>query len=296
MKWVEKVPATVRSNRLMIGWVVLWIAVMGWVSQADLHESEGFLSVVRRVWFTATRIYYTGSSHQCNLCKTELRAFLIAREAETELECPICGSRPRHRTTWIYLNERTNLFDGNPKRMLHVAPEPSISSLVRQVDYIDYLSGDLDPSRAMVRMDVTDIQYPNDSFDVIYCSHVLEHVPADRKGMREFYRVLKPGGWAILAVPILREKTFEDPTVTSPEERARVFGQFDHVRAYGNDLKDRLEEAGFQVTVDGFAGRFSERDVQFHGLSKNDIYFCEKPKLEVKSTGVTPPSRKVAGS
>jgi SAM-dependent methyltransferase len=94
--------------------------------------------------------------------------------------------------------------------------------------------------RAMVRMDITDIQYPKDTFDVIYCSHVLEHVVDDRKAMREFHRVLRPDGWALLLVPITVEKTFEDPSVTDPEERLSVFGQEDHVRCYGPDYVERL--------------------------------------------------------
>jgi ubiquinone/menaquinone biosynthesis C-methylase UbiE len=128
----------------------------------------------------------------------------------------------------------------------------------------------------MVKMDITDIQYPDNSFDVVYCSHVLEHVPDDRKAMRELARVLKPTGWAILAVPIFNEKTFEDPTITSPEERERVFRQSDHVRIYGRDFVDRLRESGFDVTVDRFASGFSDEMVRKHGLSREDIYLCRK--------------------
>ena len=219
---------------------------------------------------------YGGSELRCNLCNRGLNRFHVGAEAKSELECPYCLSRPRHRSTWIYFNERTNLFDGKPKKMLHVAPELSIGRQMRQAAYIDYLSGDLDPKMAMVQMDITDIQYPDNSFDVIYCSHVLEHVPDDRKGMRELYRVLKPGGWAVLDVPILREKTFEDPSITTPEQRERVYGQHDHVRAYGKDYKDRLEEAGFEVTVDDFPQNLSDEKVSFHGLGSADIYFCQK--------------------
>jgi predicted SAM-dependent methyltransferase len=161
--------------------------------------------------------------------------------------------------------------------MLHVAPEPELSRWLQEVEYIDYVSADLSSPRAMVRMDISDIQYRDNTFDVIYCSHVLEHVPDDRKAMREFWRVLKNGGWAILQVPITADVTFEDPTVTSPEERERLFGQHDHVRRYGPDYRDRLVDVGFSVTVDGFVRELDERTVSRYGLMRSeDVYFCQK--------------------
>ena len=146
---------------------------------------------------------------------------------------------------YLYLRRRTDFFGRQRKRLLHVAPERQMSHLFRQERSVDYLSADLSSALAMEKMDITDIQYPSNSFDVIYCSHVLEHIPNDRQAMRELCRVLRPDGWAILQVPILVESTLEDPTVTSPEERERLYGQHDHVRAYGLDYKDRLVEAGF---------------------------------------------------
>jgi ubiquinone/menaquinone biosynthesis C-methylase UbiE len=178
---------------------------------------------------------------------------------------------------WLYMNQKTSLFDGNQKKMLHVAPEPQLSELIQKADYISYLSADLYAPNVMVKMDITDIQYPDNSFDVIYCSHVLEHIPDDRKAMREFYRVLKPGCWAILHVPINADKTFEDPNVIDPKERERLFGQFDHVRHYGLDYKDRLIEAGFSVTVDPFVRELDSRNVRRFGLMREEnVYLCRK--------------------
>jgi SAM-dependent methyltransferase len=116
---------------------------------------------------------------------------------------------------------------------------------------MNYLPVDLDTRRPFVteRMDITEIGYPADSFDVIFCSHVLEHIPDDRKAMRELCRVLKPGGWALFMVPLKEGNTEEDPNCTDPRERERRFGQWDHVRIYGMDLVQRLEEAGNTVTV-----------------------------------------------
>jgi SAM-dependent methyltransferase len=161
--------------------------------------------------------------------------------------------------------------------MLHVAPEYQLSRLFQEADCIDYLSADLSSPTAMVRMDITDIQYPDASFDVIYCSHVLEHVSDDQRAMRELHRVLQPGGWAILQVPISADATFEDPTVTSPEAREELFGQDDHLRRYGPDYVDRLAAVGFSVSVDGFVRELNDREIIRCGLMRSeDVYFCRK--------------------
>jgi SAM-dependent methyltransferase len=183
----------------------------------------------------------------------------------------------------MYMVQKTDLFHDVSKKMLHVAPEDQLSRLLEKTDSIDYLSSDLSSPTVMVKMDITDIQYPDNSFDVICCSHVLEHVEDDRQAMRELYRVLKPGGWAILQVPISGDTTFEDPSITSATARERLFGQNDHVRRYGRDYKDRLAGAGFSVSVDGFVRELSDHDVTRLGLIRSeDVYFCRKEvsKLE----------------
>ncbi len=169
------------------------------------------------------------------------------------------------------------MFDGRLKRMLHVAPEPQLARLFQRARYIDYLSADLGSPRAMVKMDITNIQYPANHFDVIYCSHVLEHVPNDRQAMREFHRVLKHDGWAVLQVPITAETTFEDPSVTDPRERERLFGQHDHVRCYGLDYADRLRSAGFSVVEDDFACQLPPHLVTRYSIHPSEtIYVCRK--------------------
>jgi SAM-dependent methyltransferase len=189
----------------------------------------------------------------------------------------VCGSLERHRLMYLYMTQKTDLFSGNRKRMLHVAPEAQLSRLFQETDCIDYLSADLSSATAMVKMDITDIQYADESFHAIYCSHVLEHVPDDIGAMRELYRVLKPGGWAILQVPISPGTTFEDPTVTSPEAREELFGQDDHVRRYGHDYVERLVAAGFSVLVDGFVRGLSDQEITRFGLMRTeDVYFCTK--------------------
>jgi SAM-dependent methyltransferase len=191
--------------------------------------------------------------------------------------CPHCGSLERHRLVWLHFARGTSLFDGRPKKVLHVAPEGSLESRLHEALGDGYLSADLEPG-AMVQMDICDIQYPDESFDVVFCSHVLEHVPDDRRAMRELRRVLRPSGFAVLQVPISVEQTVEDPSIADPVERMRLFGHPDHVRRYGHDYPDRLKEAGFQVKIrDARDILQGEEPVRF-GLSRvrERIYHCER--------------------
>jgi SAM-dependent methyltransferase len=224
------------------------------------------------------RIIERGDKHYCPCCETRLRRFkpygVVPRPNAL---CGVCGSLERDRLMYLFLTQRTNLFDGQRKKLLHVAPEPELVGLFRSKDYIEYLSADLFDVSAMVKMDITDIQFGENTFNIIYCSHVLEHVPDDRRAMRELYRVLKPGGWAILQVPITADKTFECPSITSPRERERLFGQHDHVRRYGPDYKDRLADSGFSVTVDNFAKSFEGKLAIELGVNPNEtIFYCRK--------------------
>jgi ubiquinone/menaquinone biosynthesis C-methylase UbiE len=172
----------------------------------------------------------------------------------------------------------TDLFDGDTKHVLHVAPEPAFEPRMKKQLGAGYVTADLDDSTAMVRMDITDIHYPDESFDVIYSAHVLEHVPDDRKAMREFHRVLRQDGWAILLVPITADTTVEDRSVTDSAERLRLFGQEDHVRRYGPDYRERLEEAGFEVTVTHPSSFLKPDEIERMGISQaaGEIYHCTK--------------------
>lgn len=215
----------------------------------------------------------------CMVCNTGCRRFTpFGDPVRQEAMCPHCRSLERHRLIWLFFNRETNLLNGTPQRMLHIAPEESLGWLFASTTSIDYVSGDLTPGRAMVALDVTRIAFPEASFDVVYASHVLEHVPEDRQAMREFFRVLKPGGWAVLQVPLVRDTTDEDPGVTDPEERRRRFGQDDHVRAYGRaDYRARLEAAGFRVEVIAYPGRFTPQERVKFGLDESEsIHLCRK--------------------
>ena len=178
----------------------------------------------------------------------------------------------------MVLEQKTNLYAPFVKSLLHIAPEPVMRDKFRNVSHLDYLSADLLDPGAMVKMDITDIQYPDNTFDIINCSHVLEHVPNDRQAMRELYRVLKPNGFALLMVPVTREKTFEDPSVTDPAKRAELFGQADHVRHYGPDFKDRLEASGFSTRAFAPGEIVGENDTFRFGVQgqRPIVFLCSK--------------------
>jgi SAM-dependent methyltransferase len=224
------------------------------------------------------RVRYFGQARYCPVCDNGARRFLPHGVVKRpEARCPMCGALERHRLMWLFFQRRTNLLDGTPKRMLHVAPEVGFQTKLTRAAGLDYLSADLLDPDVMVKMDITDIQYPDASFDVIYCSHVLEHVPDDRKAIREFHRVLRPTGWAVIQVPITAEETFEDPTITDPAERERLFGQHDHVRRYGPDYLDRLREAGFRVELVPVPDVATQAEVAQMGLPvAEEIFLCRR--------------------
>lgn len=222
---------------------------------------------------------YRGTGRWCPVCKRSSKKFrpagFIVRE---DAECVFCSALERHRFVWLYFEKMTNLFDGTPKKMLHVAPESCFEPALKEKLGENYITADLVNPLAMVRMDVTDIQYPDEYFDIIYCNHVLEHVQDDKKAIREFFRVLKKDGWAMLLVPITAKQTVEDPSIVDPMERLRLFGQEDHVRRYGPDYADRLREAGFSVKVSYVSDLFEGKDITHMGLTSasGEIYYCTK--------------------
>ncbi len=197
----------------------------------------------------ARRILYRGRGRFCPVCRRSYRRFarfgLVPRP---DAQCP-CGALERHRLMWHFVRTRTDLLSARNTTMLHVAPEPCLERPLRRRLGSGFVSVDLRDPRAQVRMDVTRLGFADRTFDVVWCSHVLEHVEEDRRAMREFRRVLKDDGWAMLPVPITAARTVEDPSVRDPAERLRRFGQEDHVRRYGPDYSDRLKEEGFHVGI-----------------------------------------------
>jgi len=234
--------------------------------------------IYRERYQVVRAIFYLGNKYLCPCCGWSFRKFLTyGAIPRSNALCPRCRALERHRLLWLYFKDQTNLFHDN-LRVLHFAPERVFENNFKLMRNLDYITADLDSRRAMVEIDITNILYEDNSFDVILCSHVLEHVPDDHKAMRELYRVLRSGGWAIFQVPIPRhDKTFEDFSITKPEDRERIFGQSDHVRVYGKDYKDRLEEAGFRVKVDDYVKRLgADKIKQYALMGDEDISYCEK--------------------
>jgi SAM-dependent methyltransferase len=221
---------------------------------------------------------YRGSAVHCPCCGGRYSRFLEVGLPARRAACPGCDSRERQRLLHLYLRNETNLFS-DPLRVLHIAPEDCLQRPIVGLPNLDYVSADISSRAALIRMDVTDIRLPDDSFDVILCSHVLEHVGDDARAMRELRRILRPGGWAILQVPVdaSRERTFEDSAVTDPAGRERLFGQWDHVRVYGRDYAQRLADAGFDVQVVPYARRLGPDAIRRCGLdAAESIHLCRK--------------------
>ena len=168
-------------------------------------------------------------------------------------KCVWCGSVDRDRLVYLYLRDTARIFDLPAANVLHIAPERCLKKVLKQKFGRGYIAGDKFTrgywySGDTVAMDITAIPYPNNTFDLVVCNHVLEHITNDHDAIAELYRVLKPGGVAVLQVPVsaVNRHTIEDDTVITPDDRKRVFGQFDHVRIYGQDYMQRLEAGGFK--------------------------------------------------
>jgi SAM-dependent methyltransferase len=161
--------------------------------------------------------------------------------------------------------------------MLHIAPEHALSIRFKKNPSLNYLSADLYNPAAMEVMDICDIGYPENYFDIILYSHVLEHVKDDKKALREFWRVLKSERQAILLVPITTEATFEDPVITNPVQREKLFGQHDHVRRYGHDFPELVKLANFDVRSVAPEDLVDPAKMDYLGLNPNDvIFYCRK--------------------
>lgn len=225
------------------------------------------------------RLLYSGHERACPVCGFHARKFLpFGAPPRLDAKCPGCGSLERHRLFWAYVEKVSGLMINPPCRALHIAPEPILEQRLRPLIGKGYITADLMEARVDVKMDITDIQFPEQHFDFIYCSHVLEHVPDDRKAMREFRRVLAAGGVAVLLVPIIAEQTVEDPSIQDPQERLRLFGQEDHVRKYGPDYLTRLQSAGFDVDVLSASDFLDPDQIKMMGITPaaGDLYICRR--------------------
>lgn len=181
-------------------------------------------------------------------------------------------SLERHRLLWLYLKNETDFFTGH-KKVLHFAPEQAFYKRFRNQKNLDYTTTDLNSPLADFKADICNLPFEDNSYDFILCNHVLEHIPDDTKAMQELYRIMKPGGMGIFQIPqdLNRETTFEDDSITDPKERARIFGQYDHVRVYGRDYFDKLRSIGFRVVEEDYTKKIAPADVERFCLAKGEI-------------------------
>jgi len=217
------------------------------------------------IFMKFSALFYRGNNVECPVCGGRFRKFmpygyLVIRDNAL---CPKCLSLERHRLMWLYLKNRTGFFS-DPLKVLHIAPEQCFHKRFRKLRNLQYITADLVSPLADVKLDVQDMPFDDESFDLIICNHVLEHVPDDRKAIREIFRTLKKGGFAILQVPTdySREDTYEDAGITEPSERLKHFRQHDHYRLYGRDYLVRLKEAGFTVEEENYLTGMSIVDRQ----------------------------------
>jgi len=193
--------------------------------------------------------------------------------------CFKCGSTDRERLIYLYLDKVYKLFGrGKEIKILHIAPEKTLSDVLLNQNFKNYVCGDLftpgyNYPEHVINLNVLSIPFDDNYFDLIICNHVLEHIPNDIDAIKEIYRVLRNGGIAILQVPISKnsEVTFEDFSITDPKEREIVFGQFDHVRIYGQDYPTRLEKSGFKVERINISENYDK-----FGLNKEEDIFIGK--------------------
>lgn len=185
---------------------------------------------------------------------------------------PSTLSLERHRLLWLYLNNETDFFT-TPKKVLHFAPEQAFYKLFRNQKNLDYTTTDLFSPLADVKADICNLPFKDNTYDIILCNHVLEHIPDDTKAMQELYRVLKPGGMGIFQIPqdLNRATTFADDTIVDQKERAKIFGQYDHVRIYGRDYFDKLRSIGFTVIEEDYTKKLSPDLVEKYCLAPGEI-------------------------
>jgi Methyltransferase domain len=262
----------------------IWVAL---TSPAWLRRGIDFIlaAILWQIPPAIRRIIFAGTAHACPLCQNKLRSFVTLNRPSFHW-CPVCRSLPRHRLVWLFFQQRV-IARHTIQRLLHIAPEQALASTFQQLTQQVYVSADLYDPQAHMRTRLEALPYLDQSFDLLFCSHVLEHIPDDQRAMHEIWRVLRPGGIAIVIVPLLGEQTYEDATITDPQERERAFGQFDHVRWYGLDITTRLTAAGFHVEQIDISNIVHADQITHYGLiDEGPIMLCVRQSTHPLRPGV----------
>jgi SAM-dependent methyltransferase len=241
-----------------------------------------FLNLIPRPWLIKISywvrpilaLYYRGGKYVDPIDGKSFRKFLpYGYENPREgVLSPSTLSLERHRLLWLYLKNETDFFTSSLK-VLHFAPEQAFHKRFKKLKNISYTTTDLNSPIADIKADICNLPFENNSYDVILCNHVLEHIPDDTKAMQELYRVLKSNGWGVFQIPqdLNREHTFEDDSITDRKERARIFGQYDHVRIYGRDYFNKLRNIGFKVEEADYTNTLGTADIEQYRLAKGEI-------------------------
>jgi SAM-dependent methyltransferase len=228
------------------------------------------------------RMKYKGNSVFCPCCKSSFREFVpFGNSKRKNARCPKCESLERDRLLWMYFENKTNLYKA-PLKVLHIAPEIVFFNHFKNQKNIDYFPGDIYPHLYPKGTKYFNLLEPNlddNSYDVIICNHVFQYIEDDTKAIQNLYKLMKPGGWGIMQVPIntARTTTYEDNTITDPIEREKAFGLKEHVRYYSYDYADKLRVSRFNVLVDDYTKAFTDAEIYKFGFWKSDaIYYCTK--------------------
>jgi SAM-dependent methyltransferase len=248
--------------------------VISWLIR---YVPRKYLQRVSGVGLKVLGLLYHGNIVTCPVCSKSYKKFLPygrIKPRENAL-CPNCLSLERHRLMWLYLKEKTPFFN-KKLHILHIAPEACFIKRFEKIHGDQYVTADIESPLAKVKMDIHQIPFDANTFDVVLCNHVLEHVNDDIKAMNEINRVLKPGGFAILQVPFynpVADVTLEDSTITDKREREKIFGQDDHVRKYGRDYPQRIKRAGLDPIEDRYVNDLQETVRKKFGLVKGEIIY-----------------------
>ncbi|ARN71839.1 SAM-dependent methyltransferase [Nonlabens tegetincola] len=241
-----------------------------------------FLNLIPRTWLIKASYWvrpiiawwYKGNKYEDPIDGKTFSSFLPYgyENVRENVLSPSTLSLERHRLLWLYLNRELQVFT-KPLKLLHFAPEQCFYNRFRNSDNIDYTTTDIESPLADVQADICELPFEDNQYDLILCNHVLEHITNDTKAMQELYRVLKPGGTAVLQIPLdmNRKETFEDDSITDPKQRAQIFGQYDHVRIYGMDYFNKLESIGFKVEAVNYTTTLSSKEIDRYRLAAGEL-------------------------